>query len=717
MSDRLHSIAVRGWAGCILAGIATFGLVLTMPALTAPKVVLISLDGATPVEIERYLEDGTLSRKRGLGLLVKHGVMAERNTTVTPSLTAPGHIAMATGSTAARNDINANSFHLLASPFSRNISGFSTPIGGYLFSPHGPEESPDPTAEPLWVALRAAGKKVIAATFPGCDGLDIRVPGLTSSPLIQPASLRTVDYTVPFGAFGGVGARGFELTGTDFGPAPQSTLEQLNATGRVSFSPVQQKTTALETFAVGGANYDIRIATLDTSNDGTMNYDTLVFFDQTQGILPGPFSLPATGPAYVKASNKWSSLFYLESSSNKAGTAFYVSHLDPDLSVVRIARYAANFIPRNPAVLEHVDDINNQVGFWAPQPDFRIPERLSPGFTRFPDLELEAIYQDQVHSFVNYQTRLALRAIAQNPDADLIMTYIEQPDGSGHQFLITDPRQATDPKDPNSIGPNQDRAKIRRYRDYLRRAYQVADEAVQRIIEAAGQEPNGRPQSNVIVVSDHGFAPFHTVVSINLFAREGLDPNKVRAVTSGPTVNVYISLQGREPDGVVSRNEYMTLEAKVAEILEQLIDTNPNYTLGAASRPVFEKVYRRPLPPNINDPSFGLGTNEFIGQDSGDLFALLSLGYNFDGTQSPAVQRLGDSSVGAPIFSVPNFYGAHGYNPKHRSMSAIFIAAGPDIKKREIEEVRNIDIAPTILELLGVQGSDKIQGVAIPVLH
>jgi type I phosphodiesterase/nucleotide pyrophosphatase len=146
----------------------------------SPKVVLISLDGATPGQIERFLEDGTLSPKWGLGLLIKRGVMAEHNITVTPSLTAPGHIAIATGSSAARNDINANSFHLIASPFARNISGFSASIGGYLFSPHGPEESSNPTAEPLWIALRAAGKKVVAATFPGCDGLDIRVPGLTS---------------------------------------------------------------------------------------------------------------------------------------------------------------------------------------------------------------------------------------------------------------------------------------------------------------------------------------------------------------------------------------------------------------------------------------------------------------------------------------------------------------------------------------------------------
>ena len=710
--------SVRYGARCLLCAVLASGWVLGTPTMAAPKVVVISLDGATPRDIERFLDDGTLSKKRGLGVLIKHGVMAERNITVTPSLTAPGHIAIATGSTAAKNDILANSFHLLASPFARNISGFSAPIGGYLFSPHGPEESPDPSAEPLWVALRAAGKKVVTATFPGGDGLDIRVPGLTDSPVIQPASLRTVDYTVPFGAFAGLGARGFELSGLDLGPAPQTTLDQLQAAGRTSFSPVRQKTTTLETFTVGGVNYDIRVAALDTSNDNAVNYDTLVFFDQTRGIQPGPFSLPATGPAFVKADAGRSGLFYLEGSSNQAGTAFYVAHLAPDLSSVRIARYAANFIPRNGPVLENVDDINNHVGFWAPQPDFRIPERLSPGFVNFPDLEIEAIYQDQVRSFVDYQTRLALRSISQTPDADLVMIYIEQPDGSGHQFLIIDPRQATNPLDASSIGPNQDRVKVRRYREYLRRAYQVADDAVQRIIEAVGQEPNGRPRSNVIVVSDHGFAPFHTAVSINnLLASHGIDPTRVRAVTSGPAVNVYINLEGREPDGIVSREEYISLQDQIAGIFGELTDTNPNYALGAGSPLVFEKVYRRPLPTSITDPSFGLGTDRFIGQDGGDVFALLQIGYNFDGTQSTVVQRLGDPGVTTPVFSVPNFYGAHGYNPKRRSMSAIFIASGPDIRVGRIERVRNIDIAPTVLKLLGVRGSDTIEGKPLPVLR
>src|SRR5262249_57916282 len=137
----------------------------------------------------------------------------------------------------------------------------------------------------------------------------------------------------------------------------------------------------------------------------------------------------------------------------------------------------------------------------APQADFRIPERLSPGYDNFPDIELEAVYEDLVRTFVDYQTRVALRAMERVPDADLAMVYIEQPDGSEHQFLMIDPRQASNPRDPASIGANQEPAKRARYVGYLKTAYRVANEAVQRILEAVGTNGHGRPQSDVIVVS------------------------------------------------------------------------------------------------------------------------------------------------------------------------------------------------------------------------
>jgi len=60
----------------------------------------------------------------------------------------------------------------------------------------------------LWIQLRKAGKKVVTATWPGSDGADISIAGT----LVQAAvPTRTTDYTLPFGAFGGLGAQGFSL--------------------------------------------------------------------------------------------------------------------------------------------------------------------------------------------------------------------------------------------------------------------------------------------------------------------------------------------------------------------------------------------------------------------------------------------------------------------------------------------------------------------------
>ncbi len=264
------SADARRWIGAAVLALAS--LAVAGVALAAPRVVVISLDGATPRLVEQYLDKGVLDDNEGLGLLKRRGVTARQNVTINPSLTAPAHIAIATGSIAAHNDVPANTFHLLASPFLTNISGFAAPIGGYDI--HGPAEAAHVTAEPLWLALRAADKVVVTATFPGGDGLDIRVPGLTGSPIIQPAAERTVDYTVPFGVFAGVGAQGFNLTAADFSAAPGTTTDQLVAAGRPSFSPVLQKTTPLETFTVGGVSYVIQVAALDTTNDSQTNYDT-----------------------------------------------------------------------------------------------------------------------------------------------------------------------------------------------------------------------------------------------------------------------------------------------------------------------------------------------------------------------------------------------------------------------------------------------------------
>jgi hypothetical protein len=250
----------------------------------------------------------------------------------------------------------------------------------------------------------------------------------------------------------------------------------------------------------------------------------------------------------------------------------------------------------------------------------------------------------------------------------------------------------------------------------VQRAYQAGSGFVQRVIEKVGRRSDGRPRSNIIVTSDHGFAPFHTAVSMsNILVNAGLPAAQVRAVTSGPAANLYINLQNRGPDGTVNPETYIALQAKILDVLRKLIDTNPNYTFRRRSVPVFSKVYARPLPADLSDPTLGRRTSTFVGRDFGDVFALLNVGYNFDGTQSPVVPRLGDSVTNNPPLSVPNFYGAHGYDPELPEMSASFYAAGPDIRpnSRGIGTIRTIDIAPTVARILGVTPSSTVQGEAL----
>jgi arylsulfatase A-like enzyme len=330
----------------------------------------------------------------------------------------------------------------------------------------------------------------------------------------------------------------------------------------------------------------------------------------------------------------------------------------------------------------------------------------------------EAVYEDQVTTFTAYQTAMATHAIRSNPDADLVMLYFEQPDGSGHQFTLIDPRQATDPRDATSVGrpgspagaTGQDRGKVARYRRYLETAYREANEAVEAVLQEVGVDRDGEPRSNVIVVSDHGMAPFHTVVNVsNLLRSAGVDTTKLGIRTSGPAVHVYVDLAGREQGGTVDTATYLTLVDQVATVLRGAQDPNPFFNPRAAR--LFSDVWQRPT--DCGNPGFC--TDENVGQDFGDVLALLVEGYNLDGTQSPVVPRLGDSDAAVTsVYSVPNFYGAHGHDSELDSMSATFMAAGPDIQeRRRLRDVRNIDVAPTVLDILDIEPAPTVDGEVI----
>lgn len=100
------------------------------------------------------------------------------------------------------------------------------------------------------------------------------------------------------------------------------------------------------------------------------------------------------------------------------------------------------------------------------------------------------------------------------------------------------------------------------------------------------------------------------------------------------------------------------------------------------------------------------------------MYALLTVGYNFDGIQSPVVIRQGDpvpAPPAAPILSLPNFYGAHGYDPTLPNLSSIFYAAGPNIGQGVLPLAHNVDVVPTVAAMLGVQTYEAVDGIELPI--
>jgi hypothetical protein len=213
--------------------------------------------------------------------------------------------------------------------------------------------------------------------------------------------------------------------------------------------------------------------------------------------------------------------------------------------------------------------------------------------------------------------------------------------------------------------------------------------------------------------SNHGSIRFTPRLTPTRFSQRTVSTQRESAPSHpGLRLTSTSTCKGGEPAGTVTRTEYLTLQQQLFNALQNFTDSNPNYTNGTT--PVFDKIYTRPVPADINDPQFGRQTNDFIGQDSGDVFAMLRTGYNFDGAQSPVVIRKNDPVVANPVLSVSNFYGAHGYDPNISNMSAIFFAAGPDIGRGTLRHIQTVDVAPTILKLLGVAAPETVDAKLSP---
>jgi predicted AlkP superfamily phosphohydrolase/phosphomutase len=161
------------------------------------------------------------------------------------------------------------------------------------------------------------------------------------------------------------------------------------------------------------------------------------------------------------------------------------------------------------------------------------------------------------------------------------------------------------------------------------------------------------------------------------------DPPDVRAITSGGQGHIYINLAGREPGGTVAPEDYDAMVQAIFKLFSDLRDPNDG-------EEIFLEVMKREATHSAH---------LFNETSVGDVWVSANLGWYPQDSLSPGAE-----------FEAGTFYGQHGYNPEFEEMHSIFYAVGPGLKNKVAHNVRNIDMAPTIAALLGIDGPADADG-------
>ncbi len=205
----------------------------------------------------------------------------------------------------------------------------------------------------------------------------------------------------------------------------------------------------------------------------------------------------------------------------------------------------------------------------------------------------------------------------------------------------------------------------------------------------------------VLIVSDHGAKRLDGGIRINEWLRrEGLltplrEPEGVcrldevgvawpRTVAwgdGGYYARVFLNVQGREPEGVVPPEEYEATRDDLARRLEAIPDDT--------GRPLATRAYKpEELYPQVN----GVAPDLIV--VFGDLLW----------------RSVGTIGGAEGVHTLENDTGPDDAN---HAQDGVFIAAGAGVRARGRLDAHLLDIAPTVLELLGVDGSPEMRGKSL----
>jgi predicted AlkP superfamily phosphohydrolase/phosphomutase len=585
-----------------------------------------------------------------LAKLVKGGVKAQYAQSVDPALSTPAHVSIGSGCFPDKTGVIADKYH---SPWC-----YFTP---YVSS----SDEPEMAVEPVWRTAMRHGLRTATVFWPG-TGPDLPEQSadytVTYGESYAPSAQHTLTFTV---------ASGWENAPHSFSP-PQEGLLRINAPsttlrrGSGQGSGHRHKEALVST---------INVLAVDTGDDGIANYDTFYLCrfkeidEDSTPLLEGQWTPVTISPhlrsgAYFKitASN-------LMSLTNPLSPTVPITVTAP----ISLTVFQSQVSYNQASPVELLREVSELFGFFPPPPDHYALQQgwITPqDYLYMAETQSRWMMEVAIHVYTTYQPDLMLTG--QSPFSEIT-----------GQFLLVDERQ-----------PGYSPELAKEYAGYRKRGARIADASLGRLLAAIDLR-----DTTLLVVSDRGLAPAHTVVHLNTILEQAgflgfressgfsvdVANSQALAVASGGSAHIYVNLRGREWPGVVPSEEYPTLLDELVSTLSEVRDPN--------GQPVFARIVRR-------QEMSGLHLSSSY---SGDLFVQAKAGY-----------VLSDEWGKEEVFEPTSYYGEAGYDSALGEMHGVFVAVGRDVREGEtISAVRVVDIAPTVARFLGFAPAQSVDGLAL----
>jgi Type I phosphodiesterase / nucleotide pyrophosphatase len=513
----------------------------------------------------------------------------------------------------------------LATGFAPDATGIVSnrfhPVGAPFLDAASGFDAPIGT-ETLWEAARRQGRRVGIVTWPGADGKGER---------------RTPDWGLIYVSSAELDPEIALLERGDWTPVERNDPR---LQGMRSFAPILQAPLASRGFAV---------AALDRKDDGKTAYDAIIPLVPEVSRTALPAGAWGSVPCTVAPAEG------TEGTGRPSTCLLKLLELAPDLASAKIY---LNGVFANAGFPESFHrDFDESGLLWPGPPD---DAALSTAWKGEPGIDV-ATWAEQAERFTGF-FGAALRQAAARGDWDLLMGYIPTIDEAGHQLLLTDPRQP-------DFTP-QRRAEFAQAR---RRVWKAVDRELAALLRVVDLR-----DTRVVIVSDHGMLPIHTMVDPNVLLKEkGL----LAADEKGKILDAGTTVWAASAGGCT--HLYVRPDAPDRErIVADLRTLFTGWTLEDGGQPVARAVLREEA-----------GELGMANPNSGDLILFAAPWYGFSG----AGLRQKRAVMPTPA------YGMHGGLLGDPELNGVYLALGGGLRKWNAGTLHSIEVAKRVTDALGIE--------------